>query len=376
MKNIKNKLKTTGLYPVCLLCAITWLVSSCDYLNIDQYFDDELKLDSVFSQKRYVEDYMWGAAALFPDESNIFGDAYTPGPCATDEAFTLFSFPGTSFVLGAISPSNLSSMNTWGNLYKIIRKCNTIMTRINETADLTTSDRIRILGYTRFIRAYAYYNILVDFGPPILLGDEVIENNEAIEYYDRPRSTYDEAMEYVCSELEQAAVYLPLKNSILDFGRPTKGAAYGLVARLRLTHASPLYNGGDAARRYFGSWTRKTDNVHYVSQTYDEKRWAIAAAAAKRVMDLSDAGAPLYNLYTVSSDNNTPTLPVNVTSDPAYYQTYPNGAAGIDPYRSYSEIFNGEAIASVNPEFVWARNSSAMRDFGQHYFPATAGGWN
>ena len=75
--------------------------------------------------------------------------------------------------------------------------------------DLTTSDRLRIEGYTRFIRAYAYYNLLVDYGPPILLGDEVVNTNESLEYYDRPRATYDEAMEYVCSELEKAAELLP-----------------------------------------------------------------------------------------------------------------------------------------------------------------------
>ncbi len=105
------------------------------------------------------------------------------------------------------------------------------------------------------------------------MGDEVVNTNEPIEYYDRPRATYDETMNYTCEEFEKAARLLPLPQDVstLDFGRPTKGAALGLVARLRLIHASPLFNGGPVASAYFGNWKRKTDGVHYVSQQYDEK---------------------------------------------------------------------------------------------------------
>ena len=85
----------------------------------------------------------------------------------------------------------------WGTYYKVIRKCNTILNRMDEASDMTPVNRRYIEGYTRFWRAYAYYNILIDFGPPILLGDEVVANNESLEYYDRTRSTYDEAVEYI-----------------------------------------------------------------------------------------------------------------------------------------------------------------------------------
>src|SRR3546814_15379714 len=101
-------------------------------------------------------------------------------------------------------------------------------------------------------------------------------------------------MEYTCGELERAARLLPNEVSILDFGRPTRGAALALVARLRLIHASPLFNGGPIASSYFGIWTRPTDGVHYVSQHYAERHWAGAAAAAKCVMTLAN-----YLPYTV-----------------------------------------------------------------------------
>lgn len=355
------------------------MATSCkDYLNIDRYFDDEFNIDSAYSNIRYIEAYMWGAAAMFPDESMTIRSNYTPGPMATDEAINGLTgagstniYYGMDFVTGNITPDFFGGLNQWGRYYKIIRKANNVLKNIDLPRDMTYADRNRIEGYTRFIRAYAYYNLIIDFGPPILLGDEVVNTNESIEFYDRPRATYDEAMEYICSELEKAAVFLPVEVSLLDFGKPTKGAALALIARLRLIHASPLFNGGPSAASYYGNWTRKTDGVHYVSQQYDEKRWAVAAAAAKRVMDMGR-----YKLYTIPADERTPILPKGVTSDPNFYGAYPNGASGIDAFRSYSDVFTGEAVGAINPEFIWGRNTGYINtNINQGAFPPTLGGW-
>ena len=367
-------------------CLLLYLFSCGDYLNIDKYFDDEMNIDSVFTNRRYTEAYMWGAASLFPDEAATARANYTPGIFATDEGFNNFRvsgnvYYGLDFSAGLITPDffgrSSPNLNQWGNYYKIIRKCNTVLQNIDKPADMTIADRVRIEGYTRFIRAYAYYNILMDFGPPILLGDEVVNTNESLQFYDRARSTYDEAVEYICDEFEKAGQQMPLKVSVLDFGRPTRGAAYALIARIRLIHASPLFNGGYAARSYFGNWKRSSDDAYYVSQTPDEERWAVAAAAAKRVIDLSDSGKPLYELYTVDADDATKPLPLNVTSDPDFYQQYPEGANGIDAYRSYAEIFNGEAAATVVSEFIWARKTDLINDaFNRGTFPVSLGGWS
>jgi hypothetical protein len=161
----------------------------------------------------------------------------------------------------------------------------------------------------------------------------------------------------------------------MDYGRPTKGAAYALTARLRLMHASPLYNGGQIARIYFGNWTRKTDGKHYISQTPDPKRWAVAAAAAKRVMDLTVGGLPAYKLHTVEADDDTRPLPANV-ADPDFHKPFPAGAAGIDPFRSYSEMFNGETVIYVNPEYIWGRNSGNLKSYTRYSFPVANNGTN
>ncbi|MDR1171594.1 MAG: RagB/SusD family nutrient uptake outer membrane protein [Bacteroidales bacterium] len=358
------------------LVCLPLLLGSCkDYLNIDNYFSEELKLDSIFKEHRYVEAYMWTIPIHFNDEAVIWQNNDTPGPLATDEAFCNFNIGGNqingmSFVLGETSASYMNALNKWSRMYMAIRKCNTIFNRINEVADMTAEQRRRILANTRFIRAYAYYQILVDMGPPILLGEDVVANNEDLAFYDRGRCTYDEAVEYICSELEDAASGLELKTSLMNFGRPTKGAAYGLVARLRLIHASPLYNGGPAARSVFGRWKRSTDDVQYVSQVPEERRWAVAAAAARRVMDMG-----LYKLHTAPVTAFSKPLPESITSDPDYYKPWPDGATEIDHFKSYSDMFTGESVIPTNPEFVWGRNSGTVAANTQMAFPLTNAGW-
>ena len=88
---LKKRVKRVILFPIAPLLLLMIFFSSCkDLLSVDNYFSDELKLDSVFAQTRYVEAYMWGAAGLFPDEGNLLQNQHTPGPLATDEAFTSF----------------------------------------------------------------------------------------------------------------------------------------------------------------------------------------------------------------------------------------------------------------------------------------------
>jgi hypothetical protein len=356
------------------------MFSSCNFLSVDDYFNETMRYDSVFSNKYNLERYLWATAASFPEEGAIFGNNYTPGPVATDEGFTLFAeseFRGMAYVLGYVTPNNLYSMNTWNTMYIIIRKANTILARMDEAKDMTQLDKRDMLGFVYFMRAYAYYHIAVKYGPAVLVGDEPMLNNEEAGYYDRARATYDETVDYICDELEKAAQYLPYPDmvAVSDFGRPHSGAAYGLIARLRLIQASPLYNpklDNRAAITYFGDWKRSTDGVHYVSQTYDERKWAIAAAAAKRVMDMG-----IYSLHTVertkgTAGNSTRPLPANVSDAP-----FPDGAGNIDPFRSYADMFTGEGVAARNPEFVWGRWSNNVRSYTRHSFPiGQYGGWN
>lgn len=346
--------------------------SSCDFLNVDDYFVDTFSYDSTFTTKLNVERYLWNIPTAFPDEGAIFGSNPTPGVLATDEAFCQWKqweFPGMQFALGNVTPDNLSTFgNTWPSMYKIIRRTNTLLANIDKCQDLKAQEKGEILGYTYFMRAYAYYKILVDFGPVILVEDELLATNEKPLYYDKARATYDESVDYICTEFEKAAKLMPPARDITvtQFGRPSGNAAYALVARLRLMQASDAFNGGTSAKRYFGTWKRSTDQAYYVSQTPDNKKWAMAAFAAERLIENG------YQLHTVKLSD----LDKVIVAPDAPKANFPDGVGGIDPYRSYKDMFSGEAVAYKNPEIIWGSRSGSIGTYTTHSFPTgNMGGW-
>lgn len=341
-----------------VVAVITFQFHSCNFLNVDDYFNETLKYDSIFISKENVERYLWATAAMFPDEGNFFSGLNS---FASDEVFSIHpnDYPAMNYTLGIVTPTNSASTGIWASMYVIIRKTNTIISNINLAPDMTTLDKRDVLGYAYFMRAYAYYKLFMQYGPIVIVGDDVLETNESVEYYDRARETFDGSVDYICEEFERAASFMPQTVSYSFFGRPTSGAAYGLIARLRLIQASPLWNGGNAARITYGSWKRSTDDVHYVSQTYDESKWAQAAMACKRIIDMN-----LYALHTVQRMPDTPPIPDNVSN-----QNFPDGAGDIDPFRSYSDMFTGEALMVRNPEYIWARSSTGLVNFTRHSFP-------
>lgn len=352
-----------------IVTAVTF--SSCNFLDVDTYFEDTFRQDSIFHSQKNAEGYLWNTPKDFPDPGAIWGNSWYPGQMASDEITARWrtgEFPGILFTVGEINERNMGSFNIWPGMYRIIRRCNTMLAEVDKVGDMSTRDKQLYKGYVHFMRGYAYYHLLMNWGPCLILGDDVLPSSEPASAYDKERSTYDESVEYVCNEFSMAAQVLPTstQQSISYYQRPTKGAALALIARLRLYHASPLFNGGDAARRCFGTWKRKSDGAYYVNQSYDAKRWAVAAAAAKAVIDMG-----LYDLHTVEADPRNPyPLADNVPTD-----NYPNGAGGIDPYYSFSHMFNGEGILQTNKEFIWAMESDNVYNYTRHSFPVYFGGW-
>ncbi len=317
-----------------------------------------------------AEGYLWNTPTRFPDAGAIWGNSWNPGETASDEITVRWQtseFWGAQFSIGKINSRNLPR-DLWYTMYVVVTRCNRMLENVGKVPDMTEADRRRYIGYVHFMRGYAYYHLLMNYGPLLIVGDEVLSTSESAEYYNRERSTYDESVDYICNEFKLATqgIYGPTEQSISYSDRPTKGAALALIARLRLFQASPLFNGGDAARQCFSNWQRKSDGADYVNQTYDPDRWAIAAAAAKQVIDMD-----YYSLFTVMPDNQHPyPLADNVPTAP-----FPDGAGGIDPFHSFTDMFNGEGIISTNKEFIWAMSSVNVRDYTKHSFPVGFGGW-
>lgn len=61
MKKILKK----SLHILCTtLGIIPFMLTSCNYLAVDEYFNDLTPLDSIFARQDYLERYVWGTAGI------------------------------------------------------------------------------------------------------------------------------------------------------------------------------------------------------------------------------------------------------------------------------------------------------------------------
>src|SRR5690606_36474537 len=147
-------------------------------------------------------------------------------------------------------------------------RCNALLDNIDRNTVLSAPEIVQMKAQARFLRAL-FYQILVTYYKDVPL----ITSEPQLEQKDAPRDSHEDVVGFIVRELDEIAPLLPVRYaSRADAGRPTRGAALALKARLLLFEASPLVNTAGAA-----------------------EKWTAAANAAKAVMDLGQYG--LYSSY-------------------------------------------------------------------------------
>lgn len=350
-----------------LLCGISsWTFQSCNFLDIDPYITDMQSLDTVFQKKEQTLAYLYNVYSYMPNNGASWSDNGAPWVPVSDECFGTFRKDGYSYNYFATNEmdANDAYYVKWKQYYQGIRTASIFLKRVYECKELNSMELRQSLGEAQFLRAYYYFELMKQYGPVCLAPDEGFQLDAPISDILIPRNTWDECVAFVSSELKKAAANLLPGFPASDFGKPTSGTANAVLSRLLLYNASPLYNGNTS----YAGFINKVTGKHYFNQEVQDVKWAEAAVAAKKVIEEGP-----YMLYTYPKDDDTPDLPEGVTSDPDFYKTYPEGAAGIDHYKSYSNIFNGTVAGAENIEMILGRPNMAI---DKHMGPLKMYGWS
>lgn len=363
------------------------LISCKKYLESDQFFKDRLTLDKSFNNVKYIEEWLADSYSyLIGINADVASKGYEPFNFADDiyygdrdgnyDVQNSNSLSYNRFNLGNYHEDE--NQDSWTNCYKGIRSASTFINNIDQSTVLDAEEIADYKAQARFVRAYYYWILLRKYGPiPILPGDGA-DYTKTYDELALPRNTYEQCAEYIGSEMVQAAKYLPQSRGQLAIARPTKGAALATRAKVFLYAASPLMNGGKVSMGYKAQLVDDKGN-NLLSLTYDEQKWARAAAAAKDVMQLG-----VYSLY-VAPFRNSGTITHPATIAPPYNAKYsdnswPDGWANIDPFESYRSLFDGELSASENPELIFTRGQNQTGEginvMVAHQLPRIASGWN
>jgi hypothetical protein len=347
--------------PIILtLIAFILTIAGCKkYLDSDYLFDERMMTEDVFSNSDYAN--KWLARAYYflgtSELQDVASKKIIPFNFADDMFYGDENDEYKRWKNGQYTENGLGgeSKGIWVNAYRGIRQASIFLKNIDINKTFTANEIAEMKGEARFLRAYYYWILLRTYGPVPIVPDEGIDYTKEYDEIAQARNTYAECADYIANDLVEAAKVLPLQQGIQDVARGSRGAALGLRARVLLFAASPLANGKAPAEVAAAMVTK--DGKALLSATYDESKWAKAAAAAKDVMDLGQ-----YQLYVAykkaTGDIAYPATVTPPTDNNFSNSNWPAGWKDIDPYESYRALFNGTIPAYQNPELIFTRGQN------------------
>lgn len=217
-------------------------LASCskDYLNTEP--GNAINDAAVWKSEAYVEQFLFNIYFNMP-----FPRQWLELASVTDEA-SFIQVDGistrvvesnmTSEDMGAMGPANWADGQqawSWNNVYKRIRECNLLFEKIDEVTFVDESKKTNIKGEAYWLRAFNYFLLLKQFGGVPLVSQTFEYGPD--EDYSVSRNTFEETVNFIVSDLDQAASILPADGVKT---RATKGAALALKSRVLLYAASDL----------------------------------------------------------------------------------------------------------------------------------------
>lgn len=383
---------------VAAMCATAFLTSCSDYLDTDKYFKDQQSLEHIFNNKNNTLEWLaLSYSRLQGDNIEIGHSDNNPTNFCDDMTFNEGNNGDRyrKFKLGEYGDGysyDTYYKNSWPWSYVAIRQASVFIHNAHANDELTQDEIDVLIGEAHFLRGYFYWLLIRKYGPVPIMPDEGADFSESYDNLSYPRNTFDECVDFICKDMIEAAKRLPDRRDNLNSARPTKGAALAMRAKVLTYAASPLYNGNTE----MADFTDKTGR-QLISQQYDERKWAVAAAAGKDFLDYNDQ-AGVYKIHTVgirktAEDTSYPTTIIPPKCEPYSSQNFPNGWADIDPFESYRSVFNGELSMAENEEVIFTRGQNnrtnnlipdgqegsveiGVKDLVKHQLPNSLGGWN
>ncbi|TCC93132.1 RagB/SusD family nutrient uptake outer membrane protein [Pedobacter hiemivivus] len=350
---------------ILIFAASVLVIGGCKkYLDSDYLFDERMTTEDVFSNSDYAN--RWLARAYYFLGTNVMQDVASkkviPFNFADDMFYGDENDEYKRWKNGQYTEDGLDgeSKTIWVTGYQGIRQASIFLNNIDINKQFTAQEIGDLKGQARFLRAYFYWILLRTYGPVPLIPDEGIDYTKEYDEIAQARNTYAECADYISNELVEAAKVLPLQNGIQQLARPTRGAALALRAKVLLYAASPLANGKAPAE--VAALMVNKDKKPLLSLTYDESKWARAAAAAKDVIDLGQY--QLFVAYKKTVGDIAYPATVTPPSDNNFSNSnWPAGWKDIDPFESYRSVFNGAVSASENRELIFTRGRNQGSEF-------------
>lgn len=175
----------------------------------------------------------------------------------------------------------------WNWNYNVINRASFV---VNKTPEITASEatKERIISEGRFLRCLVYFNMMRLFGDIPFYGEEYVSDPAGASEVEK--TPVEDIYDFIIEDLLKAEQGLLPKNQT-EKGRPTKGAAKALLAKVYMTRAGWRYDGttGEMVQG-------------------DQKYWQMARDKAKEIIDEGNYSLcqDYRDVFAVEAENNNP----------------------------------------------------------------------
>jgi starch-binding outer membrane protein, SusD/RagB family len=118
--------------------------------------------------------------------------------------------------------------NVWNGCYQMVNRANQVLTSAPDITD-NTALRDRLVGETKFLRAWAYFELVSQWGDVPLYTETIT----SVTGY-KAKSPAADVYAQIISDLNDAVAALPASYGASDNGRATSGAANALLGRVEM----------------------------------------------------------------------------------------------------------------------------------------------
>ena len=241
-------LKTSDMKKIFIIILIATIIGSCSKLDLNPLA--EASTGNFYSNQTELElavnDLYRGA--FWDNDDEGFTDNYWHRAQL-----------GNAVTFGTMNADDATALLLWTNAYKAIARVNTFIASKDRAAVNTSAATIlRLEAEMRLIRAYEYARLITHFGdvPFLKAPMELAEANGIL------RTSKEEILGFIFSELDFATANLPQSYSTAELRRFSKGSALAIKARVAL---------------YMGKWAEARDAANAVMQLAAANVYALNA---------------------------------------------------------------------------------------------------
>jgi hypothetical protein len=331
------------LYIVCEFILLS--LTSCSS-ELNQAPDGKISLDDVWKDNDKIAAYLNTCYQHMPAKGNLYY-FWCRGPvCCCDEAWDSNDLHGdvissryysgdasaNDYPLWTMAGMGAGNGYYWDNYWESIHDCNYFLQHIDKASVTNESDRSRWTAEAHLLRAYYYSELLKWFGCGLPLITVPYDYND--DFSKVKRSSYYETAKFIIADCDTALKCKDLPWRITtsgEAGRLPKALAYGIISRVALYMASPLY----------------CDDNNYWDEAYTLNKEALNG--------LEEQG---YELYNTLYNNATYLGPDSYFA----YDGYPDNLR--EKAAIYNEYFTNSMEYSSNPrdkETIFQTNNTSQQ---------------